>query len=189
MTLGPIRKTLIRSSLSFLALFCLSSLCHASVYAQFTSSSIPTEGDSQAVNREDWVDLTAFSAGIENSVTIGGGSTGAGRASFAAFTISKLVDSASIGLMSSSVQGLPYDEVIIEVTASGSETLLLRIEMKLVFVESLSMDHAEGGNTIQEKVTLQYGAHRITTFKTDPVSGQTTSGVHVWSVVTDSADY
>lgn len=182
-------KTLIRSSLYLLALLCLSSLCRAGVYAQFTGR-ISTEGDSQALNREHWVDLSAFSAGIENTVTIGGASTGAGRASFAAFKISKWVDPASIGLMSSSVQGEAYDEVIIEVTATESEALLLRIEMKLVFVESLSMDQTDGEEQIQEKVSLQYGAHRITTFTLDPETNQSTpSGVHVWSVVRNTASY
>ena len=182
-------KTLIRSSLYLFTLLGLSSLCHAGVYAQFTGA-ITTEGDSQELGYEDWVDLSTFSAGIENTIIIGGGSSSAGGASFTAFKISKWVDRASIGLMSSSVQGAPYDEVIIEVTTQGMGVLLLRIEMKLVFVESLSMDQAESQDQIQEKVTLKYGAHRITTFEQDPNTGKVTpSGVHVWSVVRNSASY
>lgn len=182
-------KALIRPTLYFLSLIYLSSLCHAGIYAKFTGT-IPTDGDSQVNGREDWIDLTSFSAGIENTVTIGGAGSGSGRASFHDFKISKWVDRASIGLMSSSVRGASYQEVIIEVTNPLNENLLLRIEMKLVFVQSLSMDQADGDDKIQEQVTLKYGSHRITTFTFDPKTGKSTpSGVHEWNMVENQANY
>ena len=185
-------KTFVRSFSYLLALFYLSSFCHATIYAKFTGT-VPTPGDSQADGRRDWVEISAFSAGIEVDVTIGGGGGGTvSRASFNALSLSKVVDSASIGLMSSGVSGTPYSEVIIEVTKNGpaGELVMLRIEMKNVYVGKVAMSHSDGSGEVDESVELKYEAHKITTYAIDPNTGALRlSGVHQWNIVTNTPNY
>lgn len=187
-------KTFIRSFSCLIFLFYLSNLCYANIYVKFAGG-VPTPGNSLADGREDWIEISSFSAGIETLVVLGtsGGGREISAPVFNALKISKVVDSASIGLMSTSVSGLAYSEVIIEVTNTGAgvvEDVLLRIEMKAVFVEKVAMNHEDGDLDVKEAVVLKYEAHRITTFVIDHKTGSSSvSGVHQWDVVRRTPTY
>ena len=187
-------KNLIPSTLFLLLLTCLATPVQAKIYAQFTGA-ITTEGDAVEAAHENWVELSGFSAGIESIVSSGSGGPSSSRATFKTFDVSKYVDSATVGLMSTSVSGGFYSEVIIHVTApsgsgSGAEVIILTIKLKNVFVQSVSMEHRKDNLTVDEKVSLVYEAHEITTYKLDIKTGAfVVSGTHTWNISTNSSTY
>jgi len=186
-------KNIIPSALFLLLFTCLATPIQAKIYAQFTGG-ITTEGDTIDVSHVKWVELTGFSAGVETDVSVGTGSQHSnGIARFKSFDVTKYVDSATVGLMSSSVSGEFYSEVIIHVTvsaASGPDIVILIIKLKNVAVQSVSMDLTKGDQIVEEQVSLVYEAHQIITHKKDPKTGKfTISGVHTWNIATNTSTY
>lgn len=185
-------------SIFILSAYCLLGTTQAAVdlFIKFTGSNIATQGETQVDGRKQdkWGEILSFSAGIENTINISDPRGGAGKASFKTFEINKWVDTASVPLMTASVTGNRYSEVTIEVVRSGggdptSGGVILRIQLKDVYVQSLDMSTSDGDDNVEEQIVLVYGAHKITTYKQDLTGKLTQAGVHEWSVILNQPKY
>jgi type VI protein secretion system component Hcp len=68
------------------------------------------------------IPIVDFQWAARNSQTVGGGGAGAGKASFDAFRITKLLDAAAPALFDLTVHGLPVDQVRVDVTVRRGTT-------------------------------------------------------------------
>lgn len=165
---------------------------NADIYLRFTNSSIPTEGESTTKGRENWIDATSFSFGLETVVNLGGGGgISSGKAQFQALEITKNVDKSSPALMTATATGSHYGDLVLEVTRQNAdlngEIVFFKIEMKDVLIESVQSGFSDGDDRIEENVVIIYGSHKITTYSTNPKTGEVTvSGTHQWSIITNT---
>ncbi|MDZ8118520.1 type VI secretion system tube protein Hcp [Pontiella agarivorans] len=176
----------------------VSSEAQTRLYAKFTNgpAGITYTGDVEnPLYRGDtgWIELESLSFGVENSVTVGGGTTGgggAGKASFNDIELEKAVNSASAALFQTCVTGAHWEDVeivLVNPGFSGSVSrpyAVMKIELKLVMVQSITSNASSNGELPIESVVLKYGAHRITFYQPDPETGQVSEvGMTEWSVV------
>jgi type VI secretion system secreted protein Hcp len=107
------------------------------------------------------IGIKEFSWSIENPVTIGSTSAGAGggKAKFEELTIKKLVDSSSPGLMEAVGRGTPIPSATIVVRNGnlGAPDTYLQYRLKTVFVTRIQTAAAAGDEGVEETVELRYG--------------------------------
>jgi type VI secretion system secreted protein Hcp len=129
------------------------------------------KGESTVV--KDAIEVDSFDFGIENQISIGAATTGAGagKATFHAFTIKKPVDAASPFLFEASATGGHYNIVRLVLRRSGvqgSGKPYLVFTFKLVGVKSIDWSGHSGGDRPVEQVVFEYGSLVITYMKQNP---------------------
>ena len=129
------------------------------------------KGESTVV--KDAIEVDSFDLGIENQISIGAATTGAGagKATFHAFTIKKPVDAASPFLFEASATGGHYNIVRLVLHRSGvqgSGKPYLVFTFKLVAVKSIDWSGHSGGDRPVEQVVFEYGSLVITYMKQNP---------------------
>jgi type VI secretion system secreted protein Hcp len=151
-----------------------------------------TKGESTVKGFEDMIPLRSFTFGIENSVSIGSksGGAGAGKASFKPVDLVKDVDKATPSLIQTLALGGHYDKAFIYVRKSGSAGTaadsFLIYELRMVAVESA--DHHIDGEEATEHIRLQYGALRLQYRPMDSKTGKAGTPVDaVWSQIRNDA--
>lgn len=150
-----------------------------------------TKGESTVKGFENMIPLRSFSFGIENSVSIGSksGGAGAGKASFRPIDLVKDVDKATPPLIQTLALGGHYDTAYIYVrksdsSASASDSFLI-YELKMVAVESV--DHHIDGEEVTEKIRLQYGAFKLQYRPTDKTGKTGTPVEAIWNQIKNDA--
>lgn len=126
-------------------------------------------------------DVLGFAGGVENTITIGSGTggAGAGKATFDSFTLTKLVDATSPSLLMFAVTGRHFDKVTVDLFRAGTQVPELTYTFKLAFVTETK--HSLLGTKPAEDVKVAIGELDIL------FQPETGSPVHFcWSVVTNS---
>jgi type VI secretion system secreted protein Hcp len=110
-------------------------------------------------------EISEFSFGAENTLSIGSATTGAGagKATFKEFTVKKLVDTGSPGLLMTLGAGGHYDKVKLYIRKSGGAkgatgAAYLIFCFGMVAVKSLEWSGSTGDDTPSETVIFEYGA-------------------------------
>jgi type VI secretion system secreted protein Hcp len=140
---------------------------HASqdIFLTFDNSSPATrdlvgESTDKALPRA--ISVNEFNWSIENPVTIGSasGGAGAGKAKLEPLTIKKPVDSSSPGLMAAAGRGaaLPGATIVVRNGNPGAPDAYLQYRLKMVFVTKVEVAAAAGDEGVEETVELRYGS-------------------------------
>lgn len=117
------------------------------------------EGESQAKDFTNKIDIFSFSLGASNpsSVSTGTGS-GAGKVSISSISIQKVVDKASPKLFLACCQGKHYTKGKLTVREAGGDAPVeyLVLDFTQVFVDSVSWGAASGGEKPSESVSFSF---------------------------------
>lgn len=110
-------------------------------------------------------EISEFSFGAENTLSIGSATSGAGagKATFKEFTVKKLVDKSSPLLLKTLGSGGHYKKVYLWIRKSGAETgktgqAYLSFCFGMVAVKSIEWSGSSGDDTPTETVIFEYGA-------------------------------
>jgi len=109
-------------------------------------------------------EVSSFGWGVEQAETTGSGSTGsgAGKAKFKEFTISKAVDLASVPLFNACTAGAHFPHVCVALRkAGGSNLLYLQYIFTQVFVISIHWSGGAGEDAPKEDITFKFGAYSM----------------------------
>lgn len=189
-------RTLASLCLALLTIPLLTASAAYDIFAYFPGSEVEGETQDIALSREGAFELLSFEIGAENSINIGNVSSGggAGRATFKEMTLTKKVDSATTGIFANLAAGDHFNDMVIVVRSSsdgsGSTGLtFLKYEFKLVMVSDISWSASDGDDIVEETVTFQYGAKKITYTKQD-MNGQAGDMFDsAWSQILNQANF
>lgn len=113
------------------------------------------------------IELSEFSFGAENSVSISSatGGAGAGKATFKEFSIKKLTDTASVSLFTNLCMGAHYTGRI-SIRKSGAAAgaagaVYLTFDFDVLMVKSIDWSGSSGDDVPTESVVFMYGAMSI----------------------------
>lgn len=150
-------------------------------------------GESQDVafpGKQGYISIKSFSYGVENQMTIGSttGGAGTGKAKFNELQIEKDVDSTSPPIFQALAQGQHYNgvEIIARKAGATTSTIATRYYFSLAFPTSDEQSGDSGDETMQQKLTFNYGGLAL------KYVGQTTTGtakpavLAKWSQLTNS---
>jgi type VI secretion system secreted protein Hcp len=110
------------------------------------------------------LEVMSFGWGVEQAQTTGSSSTGsgAGKAKFKEFTISKGVDLASVPLFNACTAGAHFPHVCVALRkAGGSNLLYLQYIFTKVFVISIKWSGGDGAGAPKEDITFKFGAYKM----------------------------
>jgi type VI secretion system secreted protein Hcp len=119
---------------------------------------------------DDWfkemkaLEISNFSWGVEQAETTGSSSTGsgAGKAKFKEFSISKGVDLASVPLFNACTAGAHFPHICVALRKPGGSNLLyLQYIFTQVFVISQKWSGGDGESAPKEDVTFKFGAYSL----------------------------
>jgi type VI secretion system secreted protein Hcp len=114
-------------------------------------------GESQDARHKGEIDLSGWSWGLAQGAPPAGGGT-AGRVSFHALTVQKLVDLASAPLLAAAARGTHIASGALTVRHAGATPQeFLVVNLKDIIVSSVTMTATEAGNRPAETVTLTFG--------------------------------
>ncbi len=121
----------------------------------------PIKGESRAEGFEKQIDVVAWSFGMSNPVTIGGGGGGpiVGIASFQDISITKYLDSSSPLLMLGNAMGTPHAEWILTFRRSNGSPqgfVFYKVTLNDVIVSSYSISASTGEDIPMEQVSFAY---------------------------------
>jgi type VI secretion system secreted protein Hcp len=136
-------------------------------------------------------EISEFSFGAENTLSIGSSTSGAGagKCTFKEFTVKKLVDKGSPYLLMTLGSGGHYDKVYLYIRKSGAEKgktggAYLVFCFGMVAVKSIEWAGSTGDDTPTETVIFEYGALLVGYFQQKKGGGfETTQQVGGWSRV------
>jgi type VI secretion system secreted protein Hcp len=148
------------------------------------------DGESQAKGHEKQIEIFSFSLGASNpsSVATGGGS-GAGKVDISSLSIQKQVDLASSKLFLKCCNGTHFDKATLFVREAGGDAPVeyWTMEMKQVFVDSVSWGGAAGGGKPSESVSLSFAEVKITYYSQDEHGAKKDKMEGGWNVKTNAA--
>src|SRR4051794_22512162 len=112
------------------------------------------------------IEIMSISLGIENSLTIGSATSGAGagKAAFKELVIEHAVGAASPNFILVAATGGHYDHVIFEFIKAGAQQTAkpyLSISCKMVFVTDVELNAGSNADLVTEKITFRYGAMQV----------------------------
>jgi len=126
--------------------------------------SYPIKGETTDKVYANAFEISEFSFGAENTLSIGSATTGAGagKATFKEFTVKKLVDVASPKLLMTLGMGGHYKKVQLFLRKSGTEKgktgqAYLTFAFGMVAVKSLEWSGSSGDDVPTETVIFEYG--------------------------------
>ena len=117
------------------------------------------EGESQAKDFKDEIDVMSFQWGLSQSGTFHTGSGGgAGRVSMGDLVINKKVDAASPKLMISCANGKHFATAILTVCKAGGDSMVKYCVITLtdVLISRLDVTGGQGDDTVGENVSLNF---------------------------------
>jgi type VI secretion system secreted protein Hcp len=125
---------------------------------QVAMAASPSSGISAQIGGLGPFAVSSFSWGVENAISIGSvsGGGGAGKATFQDLHLTRNVDVHSPALMVALASGKHYDTATITY-GDKKGTPTLRLELKFVFLKSMSID-GSNGSAPAEKLVLACGA-------------------------------
>ncbi len=130
----------------------LSALAAVDMFLKLTD----IDGESKDAVHRDEIDVLAWSESSTSDSTIGSiGAGGGGKVSYSAFSLTKFIDSSSPQLRLRVANGGKIDEAILTVRKAGETPLeYFIIEMKDVYVKSISASGSGGEDRLTENVTF-----------------------------------
>jgi type VI secretion system secreted protein Hcp len=149
-------------------------------------------GESRDAAHVGWVQLSDFSFGETNPITIGSSAAGAGagKVKFNEFQITKVVDSTSAALFQMAAAGAHMPTVVLAIRKAGGAAVspadYLKFEFHTVFVSSINW--SGGGEAPVEVVTFAYGSLGMA-YHTQSNTGALSPDpfVGTWSQITNTA--
>jgi type VI secretion system secreted protein Hcp len=165
------------------------------VFTNVANSTPVVKGESQDqyFGPLNGIEISEFSFGIQNPVSIGSATTGAGagKATFGTLTIKKTVDSASPSLFSALGTGGHFNTVTLFIRKAGgsagsSGAGYLKYTFKLVFVSSINWSGSSGDDVPTETVTFAYGAMQIAYQKQTPDGKLAAPVIQTWNQLSNS---
>ena len=172
-------------------------MAQVSIFARFLDGTGVWAGESAGAGRTGWIDLKSVSFGASIPVTIGGGGSTVGRASFDNIVVSKLVDRLTPQIFANLSTGTPLNgggangDATIEFvrTVNATPVVFFRYELKTVlFTKSLSSSIV-GDATLGETVTMVANAVRYTYWPILPNGTQGTPIIKMWNQATNTATF
>ncbi len=156
----------------------------------------PLKGETQDAQFKSMgaVEVSSYSLGVHNTITIGSamGGAGAGKAQFTEFKIDKTVDVVSPTLFQYLVSGQHFQQIDLYLRKGGAASAtshFLRYSFKLVVVADIAWSGGTGEDTVREQVTLAYGALRIR-YTPQGANGKPGTAVEsAWSKVTNKTNF
>jgi type VI secretion system secreted protein Hcp len=125
----------------------------------------PGETQDQAYKKDKAIEISSFSFGADNSLSVGSKSSGAGagKASFKLFKFRKNIDSASTGLFQTLCEGGHFESVRLELRKAGAASGKLgdpyaKVRMKMAFVTEIEYSGSDGDDVPSEEVSLAVGS-------------------------------
>lgn len=112
------------------------------------------DGESVAKGYEKAIELNAFSWGVSNSGSLGGGGGGSGKASFSDLSWTQLVDSSVVGLFTGVASGQHFAKATLNVVKAGATPLNY---FRMDFFENTlsSLQISGGGDSPSASASLQ----------------------------------
>lgn len=129
------------------------------------------KGDSVAKGHQDDADVLEFAWGASQSgTTHTGGGGGAGKASVQDLSITKYLDSMSVGLETALFKGSHLASVVLRsyTPSGGSPVPYLTYELSGVIVTSYVIAGSGGEDRLAETVTFNFAKIKISTYKQNP---------------------
>ena len=134
------------------------------------------------VSDQDCIIIKSVGYSFEQSLNIGSQSSGvgAGKVTFNPVTIIKSVDLLSPEFFQRMASGTPFKSVNLFLIKNNPDSVnknnysvFMMIQLGLVAIQKLESTFEDGGvDMVTENLTLEYGKFKLTTFVTDPVTGQ-----------------
>jgi type VI secretion system secreted protein Hcp len=123
----------------------------------------PLKGESKDSKHKGEIDILAWSWGASNSGNAHtGGGAGAGKVNVQDISVTKYVDLSSPAIMNAVCVGKHIPEVTLVVRKAGEKPLeYLTIDMKEVFVTSISTGGSGGEDRLTENITLNFAKFKI----------------------------
>jgi type VI secretion system secreted protein Hcp len=120
------------------------------------------KGESQDDKHKGEVDLLSFNFGVQQSVSIGSASTGAGagKSQFHEMHITKRVDSSSAKLFLACASGAHYTEATLTCRrAGGTQAEYLKIKLETVFISKyeLGSEENDSNKLPVDRISLNFG--------------------------------
>jgi type VI secretion system secreted protein Hcp len=125
------------------------------------------EGDVTVAGHEGEIEIMDFSFGVENPLTIGSATTGAGagKATFDAFSITKSTDRSSPVFFKNCVTGAHFNKAVLSMRKAGGSSqsdLFIKFTFSTVFVGKVDWAGADdGGDAPEEQIDFVYGEIQI----------------------------
>lgn len=147
-------------------------------------------GEAHATGFTDQIDVLSFSQGASNpsSVAMGGGS-GAGKVDLSSLSIQKIVDKASAKLFLACCQGdhIPKGKLTVREAGGKEPVEYYVLELKEIFVDSISWGGASGGGKPSESVSLSFAEVKLIYHSQDEQGAKKDKVEAGWNVKTNSA--
>jgi type VI secretion system secreted protein Hcp len=127
----------------------------------------PIKGESTRKGFEGWIEVDYFNFDVQQKLTIGSQTTGAGagKVTFSPFQVRKQPDSSSPLLFQACAAGTPWEIVKIALNKAGGATAVtyLIFEFHLVALQGVTWTgDTEQGDTPSEMLAFEYGALTVT---------------------------
>ena len=142
------------------------------------------------------LELSSFSMGAENKLTIGSatGGAGAGKATFNPVEIVHAVGSASPGLFLTMCMGGHFETVSFEFVTSGGpkgkqNKPYYIVNCKFVAISKIEQSVGTGDDTLMETITLQCGAIQVSYTPSDPAGKMGAPVTAAWSAVRNTSSF
>jgi type VI secretion system Hcp family effector len=137
-------------------------------YLAFSGNYGPAiKGESTRKGFENWIEIDYFDFDIQQKLTIGSQTTGAGagKVQFGAFQVRKQPDSSSPLLFQACAAGTPWEKATLALHKAGGESTVnyLRFEFQLVALQGVHWTgDTNNGDTPSEVLAFMYGALHVT---------------------------
>ena len=122
------------------------------------------KGESQDDNHKDWIDVMAWSWGMDNpSNPHAGSGSGSDTGHVNDFSITKQVDLSSTPLAQFLLKGKHFTKATFELPKSGGDSSAMvyyKVEFKEVFVTSMSFGGGGDGGVFTENITFSFGEYK-----------------------------
>ncbi len=141
------------------------------------------------VNSSQLLKINSFSSDVEQTLSIGSQSTGAGagRVTFNPFSITKQVDATSSVLFQLAASGTPFKTAEVFLT-NQSGAIITRYLFKLVAVKTVAWTASSDSESAMESVSFEYGG-LIVTANTQSPDGKLIAGTPMgWNRVRNVLD-
>lgn len=150
----------------------------------------PLEGETmdKGFSTKKAMEISEFSFGIENTLSIGSatGGAGAGKATFKEFTTKKVTDTASPSLFKTCTTGGHYGKVSLYIRKAGGGTTgkpYLMFVFGTVAVKSIEWSGSSGDDVPTENVVFEYGQIAIFYSKQSPSGALEARAPQAWDRV------
>lgn len=142
---------------------------------------------------QGWFAIKDFSLGVQNPITIGSAGAGAGKTTFADFTIRKNVDTVSPTLFRTLATGthFKYAKLVLRKSgATGGESASYLIyQFNTIFVAFQNWSGGEGDDAPAESITLRYGAMQVNYRPQNPDGTLDTAITAAWNQISNTSQF